>query len=147
MASAATRGRSVVPSVPRERFESEMLESEAPVLAELHAPGVDYGTFSDTVRRVLHERGEDVGHVSIDTQAYRDVLDGYRGNKGYHAFDLERLPAAALFREGRLVTTFNSTLASPEPAAQRTEIRQQFERFLNKFLHYDPEKLTFNHKK
>ena len=133
--------------VPRAAFETDILQSERPVLAVLQARGVDDRTFTRCIAEVLRQRQEDIRLVRIRVEEYQDLISEWRQNKGYHAYNLDKLPAAALFRKGELVTTFNPTLTSPEPDVQRNQIKRQFERFLEKFIHYDPEKVTFNHGK
>lgn len=160
-----------LPVIHRDVFEREVLQAERPVLAELYDPAVadrspgtsagqprrpastvsvgivDYGAFIRAITRVLRDDGEDVKLVRLPLAEYEDLLDGYRREKGYHAYDFDKLPGAALFRGGELVTTFNPTLNYTDPAVQFGDITRQFRRFLENFVHYDPDQVTFNHKK
>src|SRR5690606_9245489 len=97
------------------------------------------------IQEVLREMGQQLPLVRIDVDEYQDLLDQYRRDKGYKAYDLDHLPAVALFRDGRLITTYNPTFSSRERDIQYLDVRRQFRRFIDKFINYDPEKLTFNH--
>src|SRR5690606_11343994 len=118
-----------------------------PVLVELHRRGEDYPHVIRAMQDVLRENNETLPFVRIEVEAYEDLLEEYRRSRGYQAYVLDKFPAVALFREGRLVTTFNPIFSSRERGLQYLDAKRQFQRFVDKFIHYDPEKLTFNHKK
>jgi len=146
MASATAAGRgAALRAIPRQDFEREVLGAEGPVLVELHRRGQDYPHVIQGIQEVLREMGQQLPLVRIDVDEYQDLLDQYRRDKGYKAYDLDHLPAVALFRDGRLITTYNPTFSSRERDIQYLDVRRQFRRFIDKFINYDPEKLTFNH--
>ena len=147
MALALFRRTRGWPLVTRERFYHEVIESDRPVLVELWREGVDYDAFERAIESVARERRGDFKLVRIRMDDFRDLLEAYRENKGYTAIDFDRHPAAALFRQGRLITTFNPILPLGEESVQYHDVRYQFQRFLQKFVYFDPAKLTFNHKK
>ncbi|HEX6988869.1 MAG TPA: hypothetical protein VF282_05315 [Bacillota bacterium] len=147
MASATAAGRgTALRTIARQDFEREVLQAEGPVLVDLHRHGEEYPHVIRGIQEVLRENGENLPFMRIEVEAYQDMLDEYRQAKGYHAYNLDKFPAVALFRAGRLVTTFNPTLSSQERGLQYLDAKRQFQRFLDKFVHYDPEALTFNHK-
>lgn len=147
MASATAAGRgAALRTIARQDFDREVLQAEGPVLVELHRRGEDYPHVIRAIQEVLHENNQNVPFVRIDVEAYQDLLDEYRQGKGYKAYDLDKFPAVGLFRDGRLVTTYNPTFSSRERGVQYLDVKRQFQRFVNKFINYDPESLTFNHK-
>lgn len=147
MASATAAGRgAALRTIARQDFDREVLQAEGPVLVELHRRGEDYPHVIRAIQEVLRENNQNVPFVRIDVEAYQDLLDEYRRGKGYKAYDLDKFPAVGLFRDGRLVTTYNPTFSSRERGVQYLDVKRQFQRFVNKFINYDPESLTFNHK-
>lgn len=144
--ASVTRGSTGVTRLSREQFQQQVLESEQPVLVILQAEGVDDRTFVTAITNVLQKQSEDLKVVAINVKDIQDILEQLEQNKTYHTYDLKNLPAAGLFRNGDLVTTFNPRISSREALVQRSAIERQFRLFLDKFVHYDPEKLTFNHK-
>lgn len=140
------RGRSEVQiRWARGDYLEHALKFEA-LLLVFRGPEVDYGPFLRAVSRVHGERDDDISLLQADIKDLLPIFAELRTAKGYSAYNLDRLPALGLFREGRLVTTFNPLLAVSAKAAEK-EIEQQFRRFLQIFLDYDPEKVTYNHKK
>ena len=135
-----------LPQLDRQAFEREVLQAEGPVLVNLYKRDLEDRLFVRALTEVLREQNEDLRFVSVGVDDIADLIDTWRKNKGYHAYNLDKLPAAALFRKGELVTTFNPIVTTAEPEVRRSVIKRQFRRFLEKFIHYDPEKLTFNHK-
>lgn len=107
---------------------------------------VDYGPFLRAVSRVHGEQDNEISLLQADVRDLQPLFDRFQAAKGYSAFNLDQLPALGLFREGRLVATFNPTLAASSKVVEK-EIEQQFRRFLKIFIDFDPEKVTYNHKK
>lgn len=135
------------PRVTRQTFYREVVESDRPVLVELFKDGVDYDVFERAIEDVARRHPGDFRLVHIRVDEFADLIDAYRHHKGYATWNFDRLPAAALFRKGQLVTTFNPTLPLGEESIRYHDIHYQFERFLQKFVYYDPAKVTFNHKR
>lgn len=135
------------PLVTRETFYREVIESDKPVFVELWKEGADYSVFERAVQDVARAHRGDFKLGRIRVSDFADLIEAYKASKGYSAYDFDRLPALALFRKGQLVTTFNPILPLGEESVQYHDIRYQFQRFLSKFVYYDPAKVTFNHKK
>lgn len=115
-----------------------------PLLLVFYSDEVDYGPFLRAVTKVLGERDDEISLVQADIKDLQPLFDELRKTKGYSAYDFDRLPALGLFRSGRMVTTFNPILPVSRKVVEK-EIEQQFRRFVDVFVDYDPEKLTFNH--
>lgn len=136
-----------VPVVRRNEFEQAVLSEEGPVLAELSARDANYPHFTRAVQETLAQEAPEVKFVRVEVDEYRDLFDKYQENKGYHAYNFEKLPGAVLFRNGNVVTTFNPTFSSLDAKVQYIDVKRQLRWFIGKFIKYDPEKVTFNHKK
>lgn len=116
-----------------------------PLLLVFYTDEVDYGPFMQAVTKVLDERDDEISLVRAEIEDLQPLFAELRATKGYHAYDFDRLPALGLFRSGQLITTFNPILPVSRKVMVK-EIEQQFRRFIEVFVDYDPEKLTFNHK-
>lgn len=133
-------------TIPRDRYEAEIVQSERPVMAVLLTER-DESVFIKAVAEQLAAHDEPIELVAIERAEYEDLIGEWQREKGFHAYNFDRLPAAILFREGRPVTTFNPVLANDDPRVQYVEINQQMRRFLAIFTGYDMRKLTYNHGK
>ncbi|MEX2355450.1 MAG: hypothetical protein WD535_00315 [Thermaerobacterales bacterium] len=136
-----------LPEVSRDDLENKILPAEGPVLVELWTAESDSETFTRAVNNVHRERPDDFRLVRVRLSDLVDLINEHRTNKFYNAYNFDQLPALALFREGRLVTTFNPAQPHPDAVIWQNDIERQFRRFLAIFLDFDPEKVTYNHKK
>ncbi|HLS89460.1 MAG TPA: hypothetical protein VK008_07510 [Sphingobacteriaceae bacterium] len=141
-----SRRRSVV-EVPLAKgdYLDHAIKNFDPLLLVFYTDEVDYGPFLRAVSKVLEERDDEISLVRADIKDLEPLFAELRATKGYHAYDFDRLPALGLFRSGQLITTFNPILPVSRKVMEK-EIEQQFRRFVEVFVDYDPEKLTFNHR-
>lgn len=136
----------VEPKPAQGEYLEHVLGLDGPALIVFRAEGVDYGPFLQAVGQVLKERDDVILLAEANIADLTDYFNKLRQERAYHAYDVDRLPALGLIRDGKLVATFNPVL-SVSAKAMVKEIEQQFRRFMATFVDYDPEKLTFNHKK
>lgn len=144
--AVGTRGAAGIQRLSRENFQSEVLEAEGTVLVIFQRNETDGSQFFGVLEKVRQEVAPDVRMVRALTSDFEDLIREWKANRGYQTYDLDNLPAMGLFRQGRLITTFNPRMVSRERGVIDSKVGLQFKRFLDKFIHYDPEKLTFNHK-
>ncbi len=134
---------SIMKKISREEFEKEVLEADKPVLVNLRSKERAFKNWTEAVMNVTKEHNE-LKVVEVDVAEYADIFEGYEAErKVYSTFDVEYLPALALYREGNFITTVSSWSKAKDEAPVR-DYERQISMFLNKFVFYDPSEVKYN---
>lgn len=133
------------PSLPRvtpETFEREVLQRGGSVLV-LFDDGSDVSrTLAGVLAAAVQGRVDRISGFVADADAFADMRREYEEQR--HAVDtyhLDLTPVIALFRGGKLITTFEPWLHYHGRRLWRQDLAGQFETFLTKMVDYDPSKV------
>ncbi|MBX6350628.1 MAG: hypothetical protein IRZ11_03850 [Clostridia bacterium] len=123
-------------------WEREVLEGEGSRFL-LFSDGSDVAEVLHDVLAEACQRHDGIAGFVADGEEFAAVRRRYEeGRHIVDTFHLDELPVIALFRKGRLVTTFEPWIHYAGRRFWRRDLAGQFEVFLEKMVYYDPTKVS-----
>lgn len=105
---------------------------------------LDHGTAADqllagVLAQAAAAHSDRVQAAAVAADQLQAELQAWQEKRGaLNTYDFAQVPLAAVFRRGRLVTTFHPRQVFFNERLQRREAQEQLEIFLAKMVYYDP---------
>lgn len=125
---------------PRD-FQERVLSGEGSILVLFSDDSEVARVLHGVLSRAVAEHEGLTGYVA-DGEAFSEIRKRYEEKRHLtDTFHLDALPVIALFRKGKLITTFEPWLHYAGKRLWRQDLSGQFEIFLEKMVYFDPTKV------